>query len=153
LTLSPGVYNVCEIRTGRHASITVSGPGQSTINVQGNVRLENATTFGPTGGADTPLLNVGGSAVHFGANADVTAFITAPDARLHLGRSMSFTGAACVNEVVGSRRVTISCVSTTTTTTTTGSTSTSTSVVTTTTTQPPIQCLLGSPGGALCTCV
>jgi hypothetical protein len=151
LTLSPGVYNVCEIRTGRHASITVSGPGQSTINVQGNVRLENTTTFGPTGDANTPLLNVGGSVIHLSANDDVRAFITAPAARLGLGRSMSFTGAACVNELAGSRRVTITCAPdvSSTTTTTTSSTSTSTSVVTTTTTQPPIQCCLpGSPGGA-----
>src|SRR5262245_5506555 len=173
LTLSHGVYNVCEIRTGRHASIAVSGPGQSTINVQGNVRLGNATTFGPTGDADTPLLNVGGSSIHRGATDDVSAFITAPDARLDLGRGMTFTGAACVNEVVGSRNVTITCVSTTTTTTTTtGATTTTTGAVTTTTagtttttgatttttgaattptaTEAPIQCCLmpGSPGGA-----
>ena len=158
LTLSPGVYNVCEIQTGRHASIAVSGTGQATINVQGNVRLGNSTTFGPTNDADTPLLNVGGSSIRLSANDDVRAFITAPDASLDLGRSMTFTGAACVNELNGSRRVTITCapeVSTTTTTTSTTSTSTtstSTTVTstTTTTTEAQIQCCLmpGSPSGS-----
>src|SRR5262249_43321007 len=128
------------------------------INVQGNVRLENASTFGPTGDANTPLLNVGGSVIHLSANDDVRAFITAPAARLGLGRGMTFTGAACVNELAGSRKGTITCApdgSTTTTTTTsstssTSTTSTSTTVTpTTTTTEPPIQCCVpGSPAGA-----
>ena len=109
LTLSPGVYNVCEILTGEHASIAVSGPGQSTINVQGDVRLQNATTFGPTGAANTPLLNVVGSVIDLSANDDVRAFITAPAGRLGLGRQMTFTGVACVNELAGSRKVTIQC--------------------------------------------
>jgi len=175
LTLSAGVYNVCELRTGKHTSIAVSGPGQSTINVQGDVRLDNDSAFGPTGAANTPLVNVSGSVIHLSANDDVRAFITAPVARLGLGRHMSFTGAACVNELAGSRKVTINCapdvVSTTTTTsstststssststttaTTTSSTSTSTGAptTTTTTTEPPIQCCVpGSPMGAF-TCL
>ena len=126
LTLSEGVYNVCEIRTGKHASITVSGTGQSTINVQGNVRLENDTTFGPTGDAATPLLNVGGDTVHLAAHDDVRAFITAPNARLGLGSSMTFTGAACAKTLAGSKKVDILCAPdvASTTTTTTSSTST-----------------------------
>ena len=109
LTLSAGVYNVCQLRTGKHTSIAVSGPGQSTINVQGDVRLQNATTFGPTGAANTPLLNVVGAVIDLSANDDVRAFITAPAGRLGLGRQMTFTGVACVNELAGSRKVTIQC--------------------------------------------
>ena len=164
LTLAAGVYNVCEIRTGKHASITVSGTGQSTINVQGNVRLENDSTFGPTGDAATPLLNVGGDTVHLAAHDDVRAFITAPNARLGLGSSMTFTGAACAKTLAGSKKVDILCApdvasTTTTTTSSTSSTSTtsSTTSTTTTTTEGPVcgngttdpgeQCDSGSPGG------
>src|SRR5262249_25877954 len=129
LTLSAGVYNVCQIRTGRHANISLTGSDQSTINVQGTVRLENTTTFGPTGSTPTPLLNVGGDTVHLAANANVRAFITAPNARLGLGRSMTFTGAACAKTLAGSRKVDILCapdVASTTTTTTSSTSSTTT---------------------------
>src|SRR5262249_54644981 len=156
LTLPPGVYNVCQIRTGRNANISLTGSGQSTINVRDTVRLENTTTFGPASGTPTPLLNVGGNTVHLAANSDVRAFITAPNARLVLGRSMTFTGAACAKTLAGSKKVDILCapdvVSTTTTTTGTSSTSTTSTTTTsststsmaptttTTTTEPPIQC-------------
>src|SRR5262249_6651441 len=150
-------------RTGRNANISLTGSGQSTINVRDTVRLENTTTFGPASGTPTPLLNVGGNTVHLAANSDVRAFITAPNARLVLGRSMTFTGAACAKTLAGSKKVDILCapdvVSTTTTTTGTSSTSTtsSTTSTTTTTTQanlcgngvvdPGEQCDSGSPGG------
>jgi len=168
LTLAAGVYNVCQIRTGRNANISLTGSDQSTINVRDTVRLENTTTFGPASGTPTPLLNVGGDTVHLAANDDVRAFITAPNARLGLGRSMTFTGAACAKTLAGSRKVDILCApdvaSTTTTTsstttssastTTTSSTSTSMApTTTTTTTEPPIQCCVpGSPMGAF-TCL
>src|SRR5262249_1470957 len=101
LTLAAGVYNVCQIRTGRNANIILTGSGQSTINVRDTVRLENTTTFGPGSGTPTPLLNVGGDTVHLAANSDVRAFITAPNARLGLGRSMIFTRASCAKTLAG----------------------------------------------------
>src|SRR5262249_8522347 len=126
--------------------------------VQGIVRLGNSTTFGPTNDGDTPLLNVGGSSIRLSANDDVRAFITAPDANLDLGRSMTFTGAACVSELDGSRRVTITCAPAVSTTTPTppapptpptGAAPTTTVTPTTTTTEAPIQCCLpGSPSGS-----
>ena len=54
-------------------------------------------------------LNVVGAVIDLSANDDVRAFITAPAGRLGLGRQMTFTGVACVNELAGSRKVTIQC--------------------------------------------
>src|SRR5262245_39499910 len=74
LTLSPGSYSFCELKAGRNASIEVTGATQSTINVAGDVRLGNGTTFGPAAGTPTPLLNVSGDLVRFGAESDVHGF-------------------------------------------------------------------------------
>jgi hypothetical protein len=160
LKLAPGLYNVCAIRTGKHAAIQVGGPGQTTINVAGEVRLQNDTTLGPIGNAAIPLLNVLGNSVRFSADSDVRAFVQAPEARLALGRSSTFTGAACANTLAGSRNVDVLCATSTTTTTTTSTSTTTISTTTTTgptttttTTLPLIQCCLpGSPMGAF-TCV
>ena len=86
LTLQPGVYTFCELSAGRHVTIRVVGSSQSTINVGGEVRLGNDTTLGPDGSTPTPLLNVAGDVVHFGAQDEVRAFITAPSAKLSIGR-------------------------------------------------------------------
>ncbi len=146
LTLQPGVYTFCELSAGRHVTIRVVGSSQSTINVGGEVRLGNDTTLGPDGSTPTPLLNVAGDVVHFGAQDEVRAFITAPSAKLSIGRGTTFTGAACARTLNLSRKVTVKCapdvpVTTTTTsttlqstTTTTGASTTSTSTTTTTTT-------------------
>src|SRR5262245_1693975 len=150
LTLSPGTYNFCELKTGRNASIEVTGGTQSTINVAGDVRLENGTTFGPAAGTPTPLLNASGDVVKFAAKSNVRAFVSAPNARLSLGRGSTFTGAVCAQSLAGSRKVTVECApDVTTTTTTTTSSTTPTSTTTSTTTPPLIQCCLpGSPMGA-----
>jgi hypothetical protein len=100
LSLAPGVYNFCSIKTGRHVAITVTGGSQSTINVSGDVRLGNDTTFGPAAGTPTPLLNVAGGSVHIGAQSTVRAFITAPNAKLALGRGATLIGAACARSLV-----------------------------------------------------
>jgi hypothetical protein len=42
LTLAPGTYTVCQLRTGRHVKISVTGVAQSTINVRDEVRINDA---------------------------------------------------------------------------------------------------------------
>jgi hypothetical protein len=143
LNLEPGTYSVCQIRTGKHVTVEVTGATQSTINVRDEVRIDDGSTFGPVGSTPTPLLNVAGDTVHIGKHATVQAFITAPSARLDLGDGTTFTGAACVRELSAGRKVNIECVpevsttTTTTTPTTTSSSSTTSTLVTTTTTTAP----------------
>jgi hypothetical protein len=143
LNLEPGTYSVCQIRTGKHVTVEVTGATQSTINVRDEVRIDDGSTFGPVGSTPTPLLNVAGDTVQIGKHASVQAFITAPSARLDLGDGTTFTGAACVRELSAGRKVNIECVTevstttTTTTPTTTSSSSTTSTLVTTTTTTAP----------------
>src|SRR5262245_11196646 len=173
LTLAPGVYTFCSIKTGRHVQLTVAGTSQSTINVAGSVDLGNATTFGPANGTPTPLLNVAGDAVHVGGGSKVRAFITAPHARLSLGKASTLTGAACASSFGSGRNVSVECApdqatpttttssppsSSTSTTATTSTSSTSIATTTTTTTtmgavcgndikEPGEQCDSGSASG------
>ena len=149
LTLNPGVYTFCEIKLGRHVSVRVVGATQSTINVGGDVRLGNDTSLVPDGSTPTPLLNGAGDIVRVGAQGALRAFVTAPNAKLSIGRNATFTGSACAQRLAISKKVTVACapdvVATTTTTsaptttTTTSSTSstTSTSTTSTTTTSQP----------------
>jgi len=126
LTLAPGTYTVCQLRTGRHVKISVTGVAQSTINVRDEVRIHDASTFEPMGSTPTPVLNVRGDSVHIGAHATVRAFITAPSARLVLGDGSTFSGAACARLLSAGRKVRITCAPEVSTTTTTSSSSTST---------------------------
>jgi hypothetical protein len=137
LTLAPGgVYTFCSIKTGRHVQLTVAGTSQSTINVAGSVDLGNATTFGPSNGTPTPLLNVAGDSVHVGGGSKVRAFITAPHARLSIGKASTLTGAACARSFGSGRNVSVVCApdqATPTTTTSSPSTSTTSTTATTST--------------------
>lgn len=132
LTLAAGAYRFCSLRTGRNATVEVLGPGQSTIDVAGDLRLENGSKLGPGATASTPVVNVGGSEAKLGAHVVVEAFLSAPAARLRLGRAGMFTGAFCADRVVTGRNVLLTCAEAPPTTTTTSTTSSTTSTTTTT---------------------
>src|SRR5262249_4137849 len=138
LALDAGLYTFCSIRTGKHVQITIGGATPATINVRDDVRLENGSLLGPSGSGPLPTLNVGGTSLKVGALGVLKAIVNAPNARFGLGRAAAFTGAACVDQVAGSRNVQLICPTTTTTPTTTtvptttvhSTTSTSTSTTT-----------------------
>jgi hypothetical protein len=126
-----GTYNVCQIRTGKHATIDITGA--TTINVRDEVRISDGSTFTPGASTPTPFLNVAGDKVQIGRHATVQAFITAPSARLVLGDGTNFTGAACVRELSAGMKVSISCAPEAPTTTTSSSTTSTTGATTSTT--------------------
>src|SRR5262249_17126701 len=129
VSLAPGAYNVCQILTGRHATIDVTGSTQSTINVRDEVRIGDASTFEPLGNTFTPLVNATSDTIDIGAHATVRAFITAPSARLVLGNGAKFSGTACARLLSARNKVRIMCApeSSTTTSTSTPTTTTSSS--------------------------
>src|SRR5262249_23638665 len=136
LSLAPGNYTFCSIKTGRHVRLRVTGGSQSTINVGGNAWFGNDTTFEPDAATPTPLLNVTGDEVHISAGSEVRAFIPAPNARLTLGRGSKLIGAACARSLATGRRVTVECAPEPTSTTTTAAPTTTTAAPTTTTAAP-----------------
>jgi hypothetical protein len=136
LTLAGGDYQFCSLRTGRNATIQVLGSGQSTIDIAGDLRLENGSRLAPSAPASTPIVNVGGTTADLGAQVVVEAFLSAPQADFRLGRGSTFTGAFCADRVVTGRNVVLTCAEAPPTTTTTTSTTTSSSSTTTTTTGP-----------------
>jgi hypothetical protein len=136
LTLAGGDYQFCSLRTGRNATIQVLGSGQSTIDIAGDLRLENGSRLAPGAPASAPIVNVGGTTADLGAQVVVEAFLSAPQADFRLGRGSTFTGAFCADRVVTGRNVVLTCAEAPPTTTTTTSTTTSSSSTTTTTTGP-----------------
>src|SRR5262245_46657153 len=124
LFLAGGAYQFCSLRVGRRAAIDGLGVGQTTIDVKGDVRLENGSTLGPNGTLPTPILHVGGTAVKLGAGVTVQAFISAPEARFQLGRGSTFTGGVCANRIGTGRRIHLECAEETAPTTTTSTSTT-----------------------------
>jgi hypothetical protein len=109
LTLFPGEYHFCSLKAGRASQIVLLGPGQSTIDVKGNVTIGgNAEIIADASGAP-PELNLAGTSVRFGPMSTVNAFITAPNALLRLGRSATVHGSFCVDVIGSDNRALLAC--------------------------------------------
>jgi hypothetical protein len=134
LTLAAGTYSFCSFRTGRNVTVELLGPGASTLDVVGDLRLGNGSTLAPSATGLTPTLRVGGAEAKFGAHVVVEGFLSAPEADLRVGRASSVTGAFCADRVVTGRNVVLQCAEAPPTTTTTTTSSTTTTVEPTTTT-------------------
>src|SRR5262245_29895881 len=131
LQLAPGVYDACSLRAGRGVEISVTGALPSTLDVVGDVRLENGSVLGPDAGVPTPTLNVGGDQVRLGAKVELESFLTAPNADVRIRHGSAVTGSLCARELGTGHSVSFACSENLPPTTTT------TSSTTTTTTTPP----------------
>ena len=98
LTLAPaGTFNFCALKIARDANVVVTGASQSTINVFGVLIVSNGSVFGPASGTPIPEVNVGGRTVRVGQSASLTAFLSAPNALLGIGRLATVHGTFCAN--------------------------------------------------------
>jgi hypothetical protein len=105
----PGRFDFCSLRAAGHVDIAVSESMHSTINVRGNFRIGDGSTFGPQRGDDIPRLNVTGTIVRIGRNAIVRAHTRAPFAQANAGERSEFVGSFCFDRLRASRRVTLRC--------------------------------------------
>lgn len=106
LTLQPGEYTFCSIRTGREAAI-LAPSGAVQVIVAGDVRLGTQSTIG---NERQPLrLFAGGRRVTFDRDGTVNAFITAPRARLHVRDQAQLAGGFCSDRALIGRRVSLRC--------------------------------------------
>ncbi len=131
LDLVAGSFQFCSIRAGRRVRLRVTGGGAASVDVTGDVRLGNGSTFG--GDQVTPTLRAGGK-LTFGADTKVTADLVAPRGLLTLGRQATFTGTFCADRLSTGQRVRLTCAGAPTTTTVTTSTTTTTKTTVTATT-------------------
>jgi hypothetical protein len=107
LRLQAGTYNVCEVKTGRGASIIALGP--VTMNVAGNFNIGTASQFVPDPGQPLIKLNVAGKKVKLAHDSLVGAVIVAPNARLQFGRESTFLGCFCVDTASTDKHITLEC--------------------------------------------
>jgi hypothetical protein len=113
LTLLPGEYHFCLLKTGRASEVIVQGPGQSIIDVAGNVTIGGNGELRTDDGTVSPVLNVGSGStsvsIRFGPSSVINAFITAPKALLRLGRSAALHGSFCVDVIGSDNRALLAC--------------------------------------------
>lgn len=109
LTLAPGTFDFCSVKTSAGVAITITGSERSTINVVGTFRLANASRLTPASGTPTPTMNVAGALVRVSNSSILQAFVTAPDAVLSLGRQATLSGAFCANTSRSDRNVHLFC--------------------------------------------
>jgi hypothetical protein len=107
LRLEGGTYDICELKTGRGASIIALGP--VTLNVAGNFNVGTASQFVPDPGQPIIKVNVGGKKVKIAHDATVAAVIVAPNARLQFGRESTFLGCFCVDTASTDKHITLEC--------------------------------------------
>jgi hypothetical protein len=109
LTLAPGTFEFCAVKTGKTTGIVITGAAQTTIDVVSTFRLANASTLTPASGTPTPILNVAGTLVRVSAQSTLQAFLSAPNALFTLGRSATIKGSFCVSTSHCDKNVTLIC--------------------------------------------
>jgi cysteine-rich repeat protein len=98
LILNGGTYEAADFLISKRAKVLVYGP--ITLNIAGKLRVGDVSTFGPatnTVGAQDLQVNIGGRSVRFGASANVTMFMFAPNAYLALSRTVTAKGQFIAN--------------------------------------------------------
>jgi hypothetical protein len=143
LTLAPGTFEFCSVKTTKGAIVEAAIGTQTTVNVTGIVRLGNGSFFGPATDAPTPILNVAGKMVRTSQMATLQAFVSIPNGLVSFGRGSTLRGSFCADRSRTDKSVTLLCpensiagptpTTTTTAPTTTSTTTTSTTSTTTTT--------------------
>jgi hypothetical protein len=107
LTLAAGTFTFCDIKMGRNASLTTLGT--ATLNVQRNVVVGTASTFGPAVG-DTPIVvNVAGKLVRVSQSAVANAAFFAPAGRITFGRDSHLLGCFCTDREKSDKHITLEC--------------------------------------------
>jgi hypothetical protein len=107
LRLAGGVYQFCDIKTGRGATIEAMGP--TTINVVGSVSIGTGSQLVPSPTQPPVALNVRGHKVRLAQNARAEAIITAPFAKITLGRDSLVRGCFCVDTARTDKHITLIC--------------------------------------------
>src|SRR6185295_1227307 len=106
----PGVFNFCGVQTTRNGRIVVAGATDTTINIHGDLfRLANGSFLGRNTPGPLPIVNFDGSSMRVGAQAEITAFVSAPNATLRMGRSAKLQGSFCVENTRSDKGVVIEC--------------------------------------------
>jgi len=107
LTLAAGTFTFCDLKMGRNAVLTTVG--QATLNVQRNVVIGTASTFGPAVG-DTPIVvNVAGKLVRVSQSAVANAAFFAPAGRITFGRDSHLLGCFCTDREKSDKHITLEC--------------------------------------------
>ncbi len=107
LRLMPGEFQFCDVKTGRGATIEAMGP--TTINVVGSVAIGTGSQLVPSPGQPPIVLNVRGHKVRLAQNAVAEAVITAPFAKITLGRDSLVRGCFCVDTARTDKHITLIC--------------------------------------------
>jgi hypothetical protein len=110
LVLGPGAFEACSFRTGKSATIQVTGPTQSEIDVTGSFRISDGSTMTRDDiGTPLPVVNVAGRIVRVSASSTLQAFVHAPNAQITFGRSALLAGSFCADTSRSDKHVTLVC--------------------------------------------
>jgi hypothetical protein len=93
LTLTGGAYVLCELAVSQSAEVIADGP--ATLDVTGDVRINNDASFGPPPGQDCGRISVraaGPGSVTFGRQVKVNGYFCAPERTVRLGHDNDLTG-------------------------------------------------------------
>lgn len=107
LRLQPGVFQFCDLKAGRGSTIEAMGP--VTMNVVGNVSIGSGSRLLSSIGQPPIVLNVRGHQVRVSQNAVAEAIITAPFAKITLGRDSLVRGCFCVETARTDKHITLVC--------------------------------------------
>jgi len=119
LELTGGDYEFASLDVAQVAKVIVDGP--AIINVQGNLRIGDASVFGPVSDAFVVTVNVGGLLIRFGRNATAAIDLFAPNAMIRFGKSF-FGRGRFLAKLIGSDKRPMFAQNTLTTVTSTSST-------------------------------
>jgi len=93
VTLQGGAYTFCEVAMSQAAEVIADA--KATIDVTGDVRINNDASFGPPPGQDCGRITVranGPGAMTFGRQVKVNGFFCAPERLVRLGHDNDLTG-------------------------------------------------------------
>ncbi|HEV7730723.1 MAG TPA: choice-of-anchor P family protein [Candidatus Binatia bacterium] len=109
LVLGPGAYHFCSLGGGRNVTVRTTGAVTTSIEIHGVMKLGNESFLGPDAGTPRPTIRVGGHQVRLGAGTAMEALLSAPDARMSMGRASRVAGTFCVDKLNTDHSIVLQC--------------------------------------------
>jgi hypothetical protein len=107
VTLAPGDFTFCDLRTGRDSKVTALG--KTVIDVERDVIVGTDSFLGPASGTEPIRVTAGGRMVRLTQSAEANVSFVAPDARISFGRDAHLIGCFCTERAKSDKHITLEC--------------------------------------------
>lgn len=109
LELERGSFQFCSVQLGRGATLVTAGVGETTLEIRDAFGLRKGAVVEPDSGGEAAQIVVEGTRVQLSAESKLDAYLSAPSAKVRVGKFAELRRGACSGSLAARRSVSLGC--------------------------------------------